>query len=108
MEQVKYYAELGVEDDGQTWGSCIHYNLDLMEQSIDYLDAFIWILLISAFIVDILCYKYRHLARYYMFYQMAHLTVTRMIPNPGNDINWKFKTQLVYAYGAINLSFYCD
>ena len=82
MEQQKFYAELGVEDDGQAWGRCIHYNLDLMEQSIDYLDAFVWILLISAFIVDILCYKYRHFARYYMFYQMAHLTVTRMIPNP--------------------------
>ena len=81
MEQTKYYAERGVEDVGDNWGTCIHYNLDLMEQSIDFLDALVWILIISAAIVDILCYKYRHLARYYMYYQMLHITITRMIPN---------------------------
>ena len=88
MEQQKYYAELGVEDDGQAWGKCIHYNLDLMGQSIDFIDAIVWFLLISALIVDILSYKYRHLAQYCIYYQILHYTVTRMIPNPQSGLFW--------------------
>ena len=81
MEQTKYYAELGVKDEGENWGSCVHYNLDLMGKSVDIIDAVVWILLLLNLILDILSYKYRYLAQYCIYFQTANYSLTRMVPN---------------------------
>ena len=77
-----YYDSLGIEDDGKSWNSCIHYNIDLMKPSVEILHGVVWFLIILSLVLDIGCYKYRHLAQYYIYYQFIHLTVARMLPNP--------------------------
>ena len=55
-------------DDGNAWKKCIHYNIDLMNPIIEVLHGLTWFLIIFSLIIDILCYKYRHLARFYIYY----------------------------------------
>ena len=99
-EQQKFYEELGVEDDGQAWGKCIYYNLELMQPSIVYLDALVWILTIVQCLLDVLCYKYRHLAKYYIYNHFAHLIVTRMLPNPQSDVFSIQPMQMAFIFTA--------
>ena len=97
-----------MEDDGEAWESCIYYNLNLMQSSIDFFDALVWVLILSELLLDILCYKYRHLAKYYIYVHVLHFTVTKMLPNPQIDVFAVSPVQIVFIYGAINLVFYCD
>ena len=57
-----------------------------MQQSIVYLDALVWILTFVQGLLDVLCYKYRHLAKYYIYLHILSLIITRMLPNTQNDV----------------------
>ena len=97
-----------MEDDGQAWGKCIYYNLELMQQSIVYLDALVWILTIVQCLLDVLCYKYRHLAKYFIYLHILSLIIARMLPNTQNDVFENTPIQLVFVFAAYTAGFYCD
>ena len=107
-EQQKFYEELGVEDDGQAWGKCIYYNLELMQESLDFINVLVWITIIVQCLLDVLCYKYRHLAKYYIYNHFAHLIVTRMLPNTQMEVYSTQPIQMVFVYAAYTAAFYCD
>ena len=85
MEQQRFYGEVAKEGQLEAWDSCIYYNLDLMQQSLGLLDILIWATILLPLLLDILCYKYRHLAKYYIYLHILHLTFSRMVPNPQKD-----------------------
>ena len=52
-----------------------------MKDSIIILKIALWASVIICLILDVLCYKYRKLASYYLYIHVAHLIITRMLPN---------------------------
>ena len=56
-----------------------------MEPSLGLIDMLVWCTIILPAILDILCYKYRFLARYYIYMHALHVTLTRMLPNPEGE-----------------------
>ena len=107
-EQIEYYSSLGIEDKGDNWDSCIHYNSELLGPGIDVLDTLLWIVIFAALLVDILCYNYRHLAKYYIYIHIIQLTIARMLPNPEGEAMSIQPTQFSFMYLAYNMCFYCD
>ena len=96
-----------MEDDGQEWGKCIHYNLGLMQQSLEFFEALVWVTIVVEVLLDILCYKYRYLAKYFIYIHYFQLVITRMLPNPQADLI-ESPIQMVFIFGTYNFGYYCD
>ena len=75
---------------------------------IEVLHGLTWFLIIFSLIIDILCYKYRHLARFYIYYQFIRLIVVRMLPNVEGAVLAIQPLQFSMMFGAFNLAYYCD
>ena len=79
-----------------------------MQQSLEFFDALVWIMILSHCLLDVLCYKYRHLAKYYIYIHSVHLVVTRMLPNPQSDVFSIQPMQMAFIFAAYNFNYYCD
>ena len=55
--------------------------MDLMEDYITILRVLLWGTLGLLLLLDILCYKYRKLAQYFLYIHVFHLIFIRMLPN---------------------------
>ena len=60
--------------------SCIEYNLDMLQIE-SYLNVIYSILLLISVVFDILCYKYRSIANYYLYLNVLMNTIISIIPN---------------------------
>lgn len=114
QEQRLFYEEhnAGLDPEQQIpeedWDYCVWYNLKLMSKSVDILDGAIWVILVVALILDILCYKYRHLAHYYMYIHLVHMILVRMMPNSEGAYISVQPVQFGYIMGGLTIAFYCD
>ena len=95
---------LAAEETSKEGGAenCINYNIDLMRPSLNLLDGLIWFIIIFSLLCDILCYKYRHLANIFIYLQIFHLTVTRIVPNVESESYKDQFTQFAYTFLALN------
>lgn len=82
--------------------------MDMMSPSMDFLDGALWMLISLALVLDILCYKYRSLARYYLYIHIVHLILVRMLPNAEGAYISVQPVQFGYIMNGLTLCFYCD
>ena len=107
-EQEKFYKEQAKPGDLENWDSCIHYNLDLMGDYITIFRVLLWSTLGLTLLLDILCYKYRKLAQYYLYIHVLHLIFIRMLPNAEGQYISVQPVQFGYVFFGLNVLFYCD
>ena len=55
--------------------------MELMKPTLDLCNGLIWCVPIVALLLDILTYKYRNLANCFLYVQIIHFTLSRMVPN---------------------------
>lgn len=82
--------------------------MDLMGNYVIVLKVLLWGTLGVLLILDILCYKYRHLAQYYLYIQFFHLTFIRMMPNAEGQYISVQPIQYAYVFTGLNVLFFCD